>query len=201
MAQAARQQKYDDAYLRYLGGASIPAPSISKNSPRSTYAQMPLSQAKPAIRGNAVKKTSINAMPEPNAVSKTVIALPFSVIIIRSVGALFILSLLLLAVFASYHVSSMQREFNELQNSLTRLTRDNIALRGEINASHDLVEIESFATQVLGMALPASHQIILIPEIAGDFTTRHDLGWQTEQESSLWQNIIRMFRGFIRSEG
>jgi cell division protein FtsB len=105
-----------------------------------------------------------------------------------------------LCVFSFAYTEYRKRELNALQNRLGVLTRDNNALRSEINGLHNLTEVQAYATYVLGMVFPDESQIIYVDAVPIGFTVRHEVDEEEIHFRDVLGGMFELAARFFRTE-
>jgi hypothetical protein len=106
----------------------------------------------------------------------------------------------LLCVFSMAYMESRKIELAAMDRQLNQLRIENNVLRSQIHDNFDLLEVERYALNVLGMVRPHESQFVYVDEVRLGYAVRHS---DTEESIRPLDIIGDMFRSlfrFIRTE-
>ncbi|MCL2704386.1 MAG: hypothetical protein FWE91_12420 [Defluviitaleaceae bacterium] len=195
MSQAVRKSKYEDSYARYLNdGGRVSRPVIRE--PERRVPKPEVRMPKPEVR--ALKQRQVPQYAEPDFSIE--ISRPRKKAFVRAITYTLIFLGAFLCVFSIAYIESRKFELNALHSELTRLKKDNHVLRSQIHETYNLVEVERYAIDVLGMQKPDESQFVYIDAVSVSYVVRHDI---EENELRLLDVVKDMFAsvaGLIRTD-
>jgi cell division protein FtsB len=106
----------------------------------------------------------------------------------------------LLFIFSKAYMESRKMELSTLERELNRLRVENTVLRSQIHDTFDLLEVERYATGVLGMVRPDESQFVYVDEVRLGYAVRHVVEDEVIRPIDILGDMFRTIFGFIRTE-
>jgi len=106
----------------------------------------------------------------------------------------------LLCVFSVAYRETRKHELSALDRQLNQLRIENNVLRSQIHDTFDLMEVENYALNVLGMVRPSDSQFVYVEPIRQGYAIRNLVEEEEINPLDIIGDMFRTLFGLIRAE-